>query len=146
MEFVPPKAVVEERVSENVLAALTEPCRQLFEKRNTKERLEAELTELNKELDEDNKELVALFDKAGIRNLKIDGMGTFFQATDLRPKVLDEDALFKQLRKEKLENIIKETVPWQTLRALVKERRDQGKADFKGIEVFELQQVRLRRK
>lgn len=145
-EFVPPKVEIQEDVSPNALAALRGPCQEYAQKKDEKDRLEAELTALNKELDDDNKELVALFEKAGIKNVKLEGLGTFFCALDVRPKVVDEEALHKQLRKEGMEALIKQSVPWATLRAAVKERREQGKADFKGIEVFELQQVRLRRK
>lgn len=127
------------------LSDLKPLCAEYASKKKDKDQLEAELTKLNTELSELSDELVTKFGRHGLTSAKMEGLGVFFVAHTARPKVVDEDMLFKDLRRRKLGEVIKETVHSQTLASLLKEERDNGKPDFAGIEVFEQSQIRLRK-
>lgn len=120
-------------------------CEALVKLRQDKERAEKELTGINGEIDQLVQQMVADFDRMGVRQVKLEGLGLFYRSAQLYPKTLDEAALFADLKKRGKDAVIKQTVHSQTLRALVKEMSDAGEKQLAGIDVTPKEVVAFRR-
>ncbi len=128
-----------------VAPALRPNCERLVKLREDKARAEKEATEINKEIDELQLQMTADFDRVGIRKISLEGLGTFYRTAQMYPKVEDEEAMFADLKKRGKDAVIKSTVHYQTLRALVGEMAEAGEKPLAGVDVFPKEVVAFRR-
>lgn len=120
-------------------------CKQLRDLLAQKDVLAASTTQVNGEIALLNDQLVEKFQQGGLTSAKMEGLGTFYIQVTPRPKVADEEALFKDLRRRKMGDLIKETVHPSTLTSTIKELRENGEADLAGVDIFEQTNVRMRK-
>lgn len=89
--------------------------------------------------------LAEVMEEEGIKNIKIDGIGTVYLQEDVRPSVDDEAKLFAWLKKTKRGSIIKQTVNFQTLRGLCNELKSEFKPLPEGVSTNDKTVARIRR-
>jgi hypothetical protein len=130
---------------EEHMAQLRPECERLADLRRDKDRLEAELVLLNKELEAQSQKLVDRFERMGLVNIKVDGLGIFYRTTMAQPKVIDEAGMFADLESRGMGDIIRRTVNYQTLRGTINELREKGAPELRGVDIFEMQAVRWRK-
>lgn len=123
---------------------LVEMAAALSTMRDQKTALERELTTLNARLEAANAQLVETMETLALDSFRVAGLGLFYLAEAAYPQVTDAAALAAWLRAESLGDLVKETVHWQTLRALVAERLQGGLTAPAGVKVFHKTDVRVR--
>lgn len=97
--------------------------------RGKKDDLEAQLAEVNAEFDVLRIELIpAKMEEQGIENIRYEGIGRVSLTADMWCHVQDKQGLFGWFRKNRLKDLITETVNSSTLKAFVKDRMKAGKA------------------
>jgi hypothetical protein len=105
-------------------------CKAMLECQQKKDELEEQLKEVNAAFDVLRLELIpAECENRGIEGLKIAGIGRLTLTGDMyvRPVADQQGEFFKWLRKNKVGDLIKETIAPSTLKAFVKSRLKQGK-------------------
>lgn len=111
-----------------------------------KDKLEAQLEVVDKEIEAEQPILVDLMQKLKMQNMTVKKLGIFYLETKSYPNVKDDRLMRTWLRKNSMGEIIKETVNYQTLRSLCNERLKANEEIPEGVEVFMKTQVKLRRK
>lgn len=134
-------AAYKEMHCEKTTAVLAEAFHQV---KVRKELVEKQLKELNAEQMALSSLLVSRFEDENVTSIKF-GFGTLYINDDVRTKVHDKDALYAALRGEGLGELIQETVPWQTLNSLTKERLLQGQELFTGTDAALITTIRERK-
>jgi predicted nuclease with TOPRIM domain len=125
---------------------LVQYAKQLKTMEAKKDKIETQLSDLNKEIDDFNTQFVELMEKEGVQKFTVDNVGTCYIQADIYPKVTDVEQLHADLRDNGAGAMIKETVNYQSLKAYIKERLEQTNIMPKGVEVFPKAKVRIRKK
>lgn len=110
--------------------------------RRRKKDFEEQLTDLNVGLEALSQLLVENFEAQGLAKLQLASGETAYQQSEPYSSIIDQSALMKWVRKEKLQALL--TLQWQTINALNKERLVAGKPPLPGTQVFLKTSVRLR--
>jgi hypothetical protein len=119
-------------------------AKQLADLLNEKDRLKQALKDHQEKLDKFQVKFVALMTAEKVNNFNVDGIGTCYVNDGIFVKTVDQEALFKFLRKNKAGGLIKETVNGKTLAAYVKELSDTKNIYPDGVEVTPNPTVRIR--
>ena len=130
-------------------AAIVALAKEFRALRDTKDRLEAELSACNaslKKIAEDK--LPTMLDDNDVENIKIDGVGTIFQQIEVYPSIKKEDEpkFHEWLRTTDRGDIIKSYVFPMTLKAVAKELIEQGEELPDWFKVLKVPTAKLRRK
>lgn len=75
----------------------TELAKRMFELRSQKAALELEVNELDSQLDQVKAELTQIMQDLGVQKFGLNGIGTFYLATSIFPKILDNDQMIQWL-------------------------------------------------
>ena len=110
--------------------------------RQTKKKLEAEISIQNIELEALSQLLVENFEASGLANLKLATGELCYPQTEPYSLLKNEEEENLFLKKNKMEKLKK--LPWQTRNAINKERLVAGKPPMPGSEVFLKTSMRLR--
>lgn len=101
-------------------------AQQLVEMKDEVAAIEARVKDLGATREAINQILVSRWEEKGQEKVTFT-FGTFSIGDEPYPSVKDEAKLFEWLKKQKLGDLIKKTVNWQTLKAAVKEQLEDGK-------------------
>lgn len=128
-------------------ADLNTLCLALDTYRQRKDELEGMLKEVNAGYDVLRFELIPTkMDDEGVASpYNVKGLGRITLQSDLRVQVKDQPGLFGWLKRNKLGDLIKETVNASTLKASLKKRIIDGKPLPDGVEVTPLTRAQLTR-
>jgi len=110
-----------------------------------KDELESQLKTTQKQLQEIELKLLELMELQNMKNFELKNVGKFFLYSSSYPRVIDNDALFADLRQKGDDALIKETIHPGTLRAYVKEQLENQNTIPKGVEVFIKNTVRFKK-
>jgi phage host-nuclease inhibitor protein Gam len=110
--------------------------------RQKKKNLEAEISELNINLEALSQLLNDQFEATGISKFQLATGETCYQQTEVYSSVTDQGALLEYIKKSKQQALL--TLAWGTMNALNKERLMAGKPALPGTQPFLKPSVRLR--
>jgi hypothetical protein len=110
--------------------------------RQKKKSCEAEIAELNIQLEALSQMLQEHFEAQGLSKFTLASGETCFERTEPYSSITEEAALNLFLKKNKMENL--KRLAWQTMNALNKDRLIQGKPPLPGTQVFLKTSIRLR--
>jgi hypothetical protein len=110
--------------------------------RQKKKSFEAEVSEVNIELEALSQLLVENFEASGLAKLQLATGETCYTQTEPYSSVQDQAALLAEIKKQKMQSML--TLAWGTMNALNKERLVAGKPPLPGTQVFLKTSVRLR--
>lgn len=110
--------------------------------RQKKRLLEAQVSEINVNLEALSQILLEHFEATGLSNFQLQTGETCFQQTEPYSSVQDQAALIAYVKKQKMQNLL--TLAWQTMNAMNKERLVSGKPPLPGTAVFLKTSIRLR--
>lgn len=140
---IPAKARAEAEVSSE--DAVARSARELADLKDQEVRLDKALKEIRKTIEDKEGAAVELMRARGLDLFKINGVGSFWTQPHNYPTVKDRAAFLKWLRDTKQDALIKEDVPWPTLRAFVTERLGDAKPLPAGVENFTKMKMHYRR-
>lgn len=125
---------------------LFELARRLAELRDTRNRLDSEVSTVNQEIAKVNDEMTQIMVNTNCHRFNLDGR-TFYSAVESIPKIVDESGFVAWLDAHGEASIIKRTVHASTLKAWYREHAEQYEEELKNglLEIFERIQVRMRR-
>ncbi len=98
----------------------------------------------SKKVEEMMPKLVAEFETAKMQSINLNGIGTFYMDAQTFPKVEDNDTLIAWMKKNKLADLVKTTVNYQTLRGLCNERRHGNLPMPEGVTTYDKTTIKLR--
>lgn len=118
--------------------------------RYRKEKLEAELKDVDQTMTTIKKEMVMMMNNAGLELFRTP-RGTFFTRTTTRARVVDKEKAFPWLREVGLDGLIQETVNAQSLSADIRRMAEDGSLDIsaleaQGISVYVDETISIRKK
>lgn len=130
--------------SEAQSQALEVKLNRLAELKWDKSRLENEQRELSLSIRELEGECATEMDKIGMKNAKYKE-AAFVRTHKTEPSVVDEDALFADLKKRKLDSVIKTSVGFMALVGLCNEMEKTGAAPLDGVTIYKRPTVTVKR-
>lgn len=86
-----------ETTAEKIDSHSTELAKRMYELRNEKQELESKVKDVDAQLDQIRQELTQIMENLGIQKFGLEGIGTFYLATNIYPKILDNDLLVSWL-------------------------------------------------
>lgn len=104
-----------------------------FTLRDRKDTINAELKDINSQLDDIEKELVVVMENENLQNFKDDRFGTLYLREEVYARVESEDKFFPWLRDRGMADVIKYTVHAKTLSGIVKELNEKGESVPEGV-------------
>jgi len=121
-------------------------AKRMYELRTQKLELETQINGLDAELDQIRTELTEVMSELGIQKFALDGIGTFYLATSIYPKISDSDRMIVWLDDNGCGNIAPRKIHVPSLKEMIETRMAEDKpvpsADL--IEMTSETSVRLR--
>lgn len=103
----------------------TELAKKMYQLRNEKQLLEAQVKEKDAELDQIRLELTTIMTEVGIQKFALDGIGTFYLSTNIYPKLPNPEALIEWLDSNGKPEIAPRKIHIPSLKELVEIRMEQ---------------------
>ena len=123
---------------------LLKMLRQFQNLKSEKESLKLRATLLEKQIQELMPQLVTGFEAEKMQSINLTGVGTFYLEAQTFPKVEDNDTLIAWMKRNKMRDLVKTTVNYQTLRGLVNERLKNNLSIPEGIVTYNEVVVKMR--
>jgi len=124
-------------------------AKEIYDLRQEKDKINSQLSELNKKLDAAEKRLIEEMQHEDLTRVDLAGCASFTIATSRRFKIADRDAFMKHIHENELDDML--TVNHHTLNAYAKELLEQkeasGEKDYKipGLGWYSEPAIRVRK-
>jgi hypothetical protein len=100
----------------------TELARKMYQLRLKKQEIENKVKDIDAELDQVKLELTKIMEDLGVQKFALDGIGTFYLAVNVYPKILDDNQLISWLDANNLSTIAPRKVHVPSLREMFEQR------------------------
>jgi hypothetical protein len=125
--------------------AMIEKAKELKALIDHKKSLEEEVKEMNRRIDTVQESFVEMMEHQDVQNFSVRDLGMFYVCSDIHPRMVDQEALFADLKSRGADSLIKPTIHSRTLKAYVKECLENKNEVPQGVEIFTKTSVRIRK-
>lgn len=124
---------------------LIEKAKELKALMDHKKSLEEEVKDINGRITAVQETFVEMMENNDMQNFSIKDLGMFYISSDVHPKMVNQDALFADLKSRGAGDLIKPTIHSKTLKAYVKECLENSNEVPQGVEIYTKTSVRVRK-